>query len=95
MKYMRGPDGKIKPILEIYVELYQSQGWVLLEGQELKDHEMEEAYKAALRVRARWLGGAVSSRKLTKAEEAAIAAWEARVAELAAKPAEAEAPAAV
>lgn len=82
MKYMRGPNGKVKPVLDIYEDQYLEAGFVSLEGQELKDYEMEQAYFAALRVQDRFRLGAVQSRPLTKAEQAAIDAWLKRVEEV-------------
>lgn len=91
MKYMRGPNGKVKPVLDIYVEQAVEEGFVELVGQELKDYEMEQAYFAALRVRDRYREGAVQSRALTKAEVAAIDAWVKRAEELKAERAAAKA----
>jgi len=82
MKYMRGPNGKVKPILDIYEEHHLENGFVTLTGQELQDYLMEEAYFAALRVKDRYRTGAVSSRNLTKAETAAIEAWLKRAEEI-------------
>jgi len=91
MKYMRGPNGKVKPVLDIYVEQAVEEGFVELVGQELKDYEMEQAYFAALRVKDRYREGAVQSRPLTKAEQAAIDAWAKRAEELKAERAAAKA----
>ena len=94
MKHMRQPDGKIKPILDIYEQLHLDMGWLTLEGKELEDHLAEEAYKAALRVRDRQRNGAVPARKLTKAEQEAVDKWEKRGTEAVAAAAPSAAPAA-